>query len=170
MPRRLQEEIRQTRPFRNVAQEAALALLRTTDLLRRVATARLTPHDLTLQQYNVLRILRGAQGPLPTLEIAERMLEQAPGITRLIDRLEAKHLVARVPCKTDRRQVHCHITPSGLELLTVLDPEIDEADGLLERVLSADQLAQLVALLAVARDALAADLATLTETKTHAQP
>lgn len=170
MPRHLQDEIRQTRPFRNAAQEASLALLRTTDLLRRVATARLTPHDLTLQQYNVLRILRGAQGPLPTLEIAERMLEQAPGITRLIDRLEAKQLVARVPCKTDRRQVHCHITPTGLELLSRLDPDIDQADGLLERVLTPDQLQQLVALLAVAREALSADLTALTETTSDAQP
>jgi DNA-binding MarR family transcriptional regulator len=161
MPRTLQDEIRQTRPFRNAAQEAALALLRTTDLLRRAAAARLAPHDLTLQQYNVLRILRGAHGPLPTLEIADRMLEQAPGITRLIDRLEAKALVARVPCKTDRRQVHCHITPEGMSLLAALDPEMEQADGLLDRVLSPEQLTQLVSLLAVARDALADDLAAI---------
>lgn len=158
MPRRLQEEIRQTRPFRTPAQEASLALLRTTDLLRRVATVRLTAHDLTLQQYNVLRILRGAKGPLPTLEIADRMLEQAPGITRLVDRLEAKGLVERVPCKTDRRQVHCHITPNGLSLLATLDPVIDGADGLLDRVLTKSQLDQLIATLDIAREALAADL------------
>lgn len=170
MPRRLQEEIRQTRPFRNAAQEASLALLRTADLVRRLGTAQLARYDLTLQQYNVLRILRGAKGPLPTLEIAERMLEQAPGITRLIDRLEAKQLVTRVPCKTDRRQVHCHITDSGLGLLETLDPVMNAADGRLERVLAPEQLQQLIETLAVAREALTADLHSLSEPPANAQP
>lgn len=170
MPRRLQEEIRQTRPFRNAAQEASLSLLRTADLFRRLGAATLAPYDLTLQQYNVLRILRGANGPLPTLEIAERMLEQAPGITRLVDRLEAKQLVERVPCKSDRRQVHCHITPTGLALLETIDPKIDEADGLLERALTPEQLQQLIDALAAARETLTADLTALTESYQNAQP
>ncbi|MDX2183312.1 MAG: MarR family transcriptional regulator [Gemmatimonadaceae bacterium] len=168
MPRRLQEEIRQTRPFRNAAQEASLSLLRTADLFRRLGAATLAPHDLTLQQYNVLRILRGANGPLPTLEIAERMLEQAPGITRLVDRLEAKQLVERIPCKTDRRQVHCRISATGLELLETLDPVMEEADGLLARALSPEQLQQLIDTLAAAREALTADLTALTETHQNA--
>jgi DNA-binding MarR family transcriptional regulator len=86
----------------------------------------------------VLRILRGA-GPegLPTLEIAERMIEQAPGITRLLDRLEAKGLVARRRCLEDRRQVLCTISRSGLSVLEELDPPIramdEEALGMLSR-------------------------------------
>jgi DNA-binding MarR family transcriptional regulator len=82
-----------------------------------------------MQQYNVLRILRGA-GPdgLPTLEIGTRMIEQAPGVTRLLDRLEAKQLVLRVRCLSDRRQVFCHITDAGLALLASLDDAVNEAD------------------------------------------
>ena len=63
--------------------------MRAADLVRRRVTCVLEPHDITGQQYNVLRILRGAGAEgLPTLEIAQRMIEQTPGITRLIDRLE----------------------------------------------------------------------------------
>src|SRR6478752_1983616 len=90
----LQEEIRQTRPFSSPSEEAAVALVRTADLLRRALTAVVDPHDITLQQYNVLRILRGAGvDGLPTLEIASRMVEHAPGVTRLLDRLQGKGLV-----------------------------------------------------------------------------
>src|SRR5215510_3147270 len=103
MPRRsaIQAEIRQGKPFHSRTQEGLIALMRTVDLLRRAVTEVVEPHGLTLQQYNVLRILRGAQADLPTLEIAERMIEQAPGITRLLDRLEAKGLVARARCAED---------------------------------------------------------------------
>ncbi len=93
---RLQAEIRQTRPFASASEEASLALLRTSDRLARRIAAMVEPREITAQQYNVLRILRGSHpGRLPTLEIAERMIEQAPGITRLLDRLEAKGLVVR---------------------------------------------------------------------------
>ena len=75
-------------------------LVRTADLVRRVLDAVVEPHGITLQQYNVLRILRGAGAEgLPTLEIGERMIEQAPGVTRLLDRLEAKGLVRRQRCR-----------------------------------------------------------------------
>src|SRR5229473_5817955 len=113
------EEIRQRRPFPSVAHEAIVALLRTADLVRRQVATLVEPHGITPQQYNVLRILRGAgEKGLPTLEIAERMIEQTPGITRLIDRLQTKNLVARERCLTDRRQVFCRITPAGLSLLS----------------------------------------------------
>ena len=107
-----------------------MALLRTADLVRRAVGRTLEPYDITLQQYNVLRILRGAgeQG-LPTLEIAERMIEQAPGVTRLLDRLEVKGLVRRERCAQDRRQVLCWLTPAGLELVERLDEPVDSADA-----------------------------------------
>jgi DNA-binding MarR family transcriptional regulator len=114
-----------------------------------------------MQQYNVLRILRGASEPLPTLVIAERMIEQAPGITRLIDRLEAKGLVARESCPTDRRKVHCRITTAGNELLSSLDPVLEDADNLLATQLAPEAIEQLLALLAAARDVFAADLEAL---------
>jgi MarR family transcriptional regulator, organic hydroperoxide resistance regulator len=125
----LQREIRQGKPFRSRGQEVVVALLRTADLVRRVVARTLEPYDITPQQYNVLRILRGAgeQG-LPTLEIAERMIEQAPGITRLLDRLEAKGLVRRERCREDRRQVLCWLTAPGLELVERLDAPVDSAD------------------------------------------
>ena len=72
------------------------------------------PHGISLQQYNVLRILRGAgKSGTPTLDIADRMIEKTPGITRLLDKLEAKQLVRRERCPEDRRQVLCWITNAG---------------------------------------------------------
>ena len=124
----LRSEIKQIKPFRSPGEEAAVALMRTSDVLHRRLADVIEPHGITHQQYNVLRILRGsAPEPLPTLEIASRMIEQAPGITRLLDRLEAKSLVRRERCKEDRRQVHCWITAAGLELLGRLDAPILQA-------------------------------------------
>src|ERR1051325_2154201 len=91
----LRDDLKQTKPFSGPSQEATVALLHTADLVRRSVTAVVEPHGVTLQQYNVLRILRGAtQAGLPPREIAERMVEEAPGITRLVDGLESKKLVS----------------------------------------------------------------------------
>jgi DNA-binding MarR family transcriptional regulator len=122
----LQGEIRQTKPFRSTGQEAMLGLLRTANVLRHRIAAVTEPHGVTVQQYNVLRILRGAgDEPLPTLEIGERMIEQSPGVTRLLDRLEGQGLVSRERCAQDRRQVLCRITPAGVELLAAMDPDVE---------------------------------------------
>ena len=124
----LQREIRQNKPFRSPAEEALLGLFRTVDHARRALTGVVSPRDLTLQQYNVLRILRGAgEAGLPTLEVAARMIEQAPGVTRLLDRMEAKGLVRRDRCLNDRRQVLCYITPEGNRQLATLDDPMFEA-------------------------------------------
>src|SRR5437868_9862820 len=118
----VQQEIRQRRPFPSVAHEAIVALMRTTDLVRRHIAAVVEPHGITLQQFNVLRILRGAGADgLPTLEVADRMIEQTPGVTRLLDRMEAKELVRRQRCPKDRRQHLCWITAKGLAILERLD-------------------------------------------------
>ena len=148
----LQREIKQKRPFGSRAQEATVALLRTADVVRRQLAHTVDPHGITLQQYNVLRILKGAApDPLPTLEIAERMIEAQPGITRLLDRLDAKGLVRRERCADDRRQVHCWITDEGLELLADLDPVVDEADRAAVGALSTAQVEHLLRLLEVVR-------------------
>jgi DNA-binding MarR family transcriptional regulator len=108
---------------------AVLGIIRAADVLRRRGAALFEPYGITLQQFNVLRILRGARPDgLCTLTIAERMIEQAPGITRLIDRLEAKQLVVRVRSAEDRRQVWCRITPAGLRLLARLDEPVAALD------------------------------------------
>lgn len=147
-PSRLREEIRQTRPFQSRRQEAFLAILRSADLLRRSAGALLEPFGVTPQQYNVLRILRGA-GPegLPVLAIGVRLIEQTPGMTRLLQRLEAKGWVERRRNAADRRQVDCRITPAGAGLLARIDPVMEEADRRMLAPLRADQLDALIALL-----------------------
>lgn len=139
------EEIKQSRPFRSRSQEAYLALLRTADESRRHATRALEAAGITLQQYNVLRILRGAgdQG-LPTLSVAERMVERTPGVTRLIDRMERKGLVLRERCTEDRRRVWCRITPGGLELLVQLDGPIQDVDEAPAAVLDDQELVQFI--------------------------
>lgn len=122
----LKYEIQQNKPFHSLQHEAMLGLLKTTDLVRRVISAVVEPTGITMQQYNVLRILRGAgPGALPTLEIRSRMIEQTPGITRLLDKLEKGGWVNRARCKEDRRQVLCSITDQGKELLQSLDADID---------------------------------------------
>ena len=144
----IQDEIRQTRPFASQAEEAVVALMRTADLVRRAIAAVVEDRGITLQQYNVLRILRGAgDAGMPTLDIAERMLDQTPGITRLIDRLELKQLVSRERCATDRRQVFCRITPRGLELVGALDQPVHDADLEAMSPLSDRQMSQLLKLL-----------------------
>jgi MarR family transcriptional regulator, organic hydroperoxide resistance regulator len=134
--------------FRSREQQATLGLLRTADTIKRYYTHIIEPHGITLQQYNVLRILRGA-GPegLPTLTIGQRMIEQTPGVTRLVDRLESKKLVDRVPCPKDRRRVFCRITPEGLALLEELDAPINQADSQAVAVLRENDLGSLIEML-----------------------
>lgn len=148
----LQQEIQQRKPFRSRGQELVVGLLRTADLVRRAVDRVLAPYDITPQQYNVLRILRGAgEAGLPTLEIGGRMLEQAPGITRLLDRLEAKGMVRRERCPQDRRQVLCWLTPPGLSMVEQLDEPIDTADREAVAMLCTEDQEQLLNLLAAIR-------------------
>lgn len=134
--------------YRTSRQAAALAVLRAADVLRRRFGGILEPHGLTLQQYNVLRILRGAlPEQLPTMEIGERMIERTPGITRLLDRLDRKGLVSRERCAEDRRQVLVGITQGGLALLRRLDEPVDVADEAALAMLSDRQIDQLRRLL-----------------------
>ena len=147
-PSRLQLEIRQRLPFRSRSHEAGLGLLRTADLLRNRLTDVMEREGVTLQQYNVLRILRGAgKDGLPTLEIADRMIERAPGITRLLDRLEARGLVERERCPTDRRQVTCRVTSPGLDVIDRLETPLDAEDHRFSSVLSSAELDTLITLL-----------------------
>ncbi len=111
------------------AQQAAVGVMRTADVVRRHIQSVVEPFGITLQQFNVLRILRGAGGRgLPTLTIGERMIERTPGVTRLVDRLVKKGLVGRTPCVEDKRRIYCCITPAGLRLLSRLDEPVRQAD------------------------------------------
>ena len=143
----IQEDIKQTRPFASKRQEATIALLRTADVVRRRLAKVVEREGTTLQQYNVLRILRGAPGPLAALEISERLIEETPGVSRLIDRLVAKKLVRRTRSAQDRRMLECSITPLGLELLKRLEDDVNRADAAAMDVLSSDDLMGLTGLL-----------------------
>src|SRR5215831_9019695 len=150
---RIQRELKQRKPFPSRRQEAGVALLRTADVVKRRMAKVIEPAGVTLQQYNVLRILRGAgEGGIATLEIARRMIEQTPGITRLLDRLEHKRLVRRERCPSDRRQVLCWITDPGLKLLVDLDEVVNQADAAPVRALAAEEVAKLIELLDSIRD------------------
>jgi MarR family transcriptional regulator, organic hydroperoxide resistance regulator len=155
----LAREIQQRRPFESARHEAALGLLKTVDVLRLHVSRVLEPFGVTDQQYNVLRILRGAgKDGLPTLEIAERMIERAPGITRLIDRLEKKGLVLRKRCTTDRRQVFCILAPAGDRLLSRMDAPVSRAHDALGAVGDSD-LKTLIRLLDAVRAGLSRPIA-----------
>jgi DNA-binding MarR family transcriptional regulator len=148
---RLQTELKKRRPFDLLEQEAALNIARTADRFG-ICFARLfREFGLTPSQYNVLRILRGEGKPLPILEVADRMLAVVPGITGLIDRLEAQGLVARERSTEDRRIVYVAITPKGVELLG----RIDEPEAALHKKLighlTPDELRALIRLLEKAR-------------------
>jgi len=135
------------------AQEVTTAVLRTADDLRRRVAAALAPHAITSQQYNVLRILRGAHpGSLPTLEVGARMIEKTPGITRLLDRLEELQLVKRERGVEDRRLVECRITVGGLSLLAELDGPINEVNRDAVRALTPSERRSLVHLLGIMRN------------------
>ena len=147
-PLHLREEIRQSKPFESPAQEAMLGIYRTSDMLQRRFAQLVEPHGISLQQYNVLHILRGAgKEGTPTLDIAERMIEKTPGITRLLDKLEAKHLVRRKRCPEDRRQVLCWITDAGLDLLSRLDKPLAQSGSTAVECLNQTEIRQLIAIL-----------------------
>lgn len=138
------------------ASEVVVALLRTADLLRRHFASVLHERDVTLQQYNVLRILRGAgSGGLPTLAIGERMIERTPGVTRIVDRLEDKGWVGRERGEEDRRQVICCLTPEGRRLLKELDGPVGRADLQVIEGLEASEVRRLLELLGTVQEALA---------------
>jgi MarR family transcriptional regulator, organic hydroperoxide resistance regulator len=148
----IRDEIQQSRPFASSADEAVVTLLATADRVRTALAHVTEARGITLQQYNVLRILRGA-GPdgLPTLDIAARMIEPSPGITRLLDRLEARKLVRRVRCPEDRRQVLCHAPEAARHLLADLEAPMAEAGLRILAPLDKSRTAELVRLLDAVR-------------------
>src|SRR5918912_3053424 len=127
------------------ARTAYSTLLSTADRVRTFFETVCAPFDITGQQCNVLRILRGAEPEgLPTLTIPVPMIERTPGITRMIDRLEAKGLVAREVRPHDRRCVYCRITAKGLGLLKALDGPVEEANHAAFAGLDEAELEQLI--------------------------
>ena len=144
----IERELQQTRPLSSRWEQGVLALMRTASVAKRPTARLVEPFGLSTAQYNVLRILRGAgDDGMPTLSIRERMVEEAAGITRLIDKLVAAGFVRRERRSTDRRQVLCWITPSGLVLLSRLDERIQQCHQRVLGCLTDDELGALQSLL-----------------------
>lgn len=149
----LRDEIKQRRPFKSPEEEVALNLHRTANALAQGFTPLLKERDLTLTQYNVLRILRGAgKDGLPCGEIGSRMITRDPDITRLLDRLERHGLIARRRDPNDRRVVVTCITKEGLELLAELDEPVAATHARLLGHLGRRKLRLLAGLLEAARE------------------
>ena len=148
----LKDEIRQTRPFGSLQQEAYLGILRTAAVLEHGVSDLLKDHGITHTQYNVLRILRGAgEKGLCRNAVRDRMVAQVPDATRLLDRMEAMGLIRRERDAEDRRYVTARITDEGRALLATLDEPVarlhrGQFEGLAEKDLQA-----LIRLLEVAR-------------------
>jgi DNA-binding MarR family transcriptional regulator len=127
MLHRLQAEIKQTKPFRSLEDEAYLNLLRTADALLRKEVELLKDYGLSPTQYNALRILRGGGSEgLTCGELSDRMLTRDPDVTRLIDRLEHRGLLTRARSDQDRRVVRLRISDEGLTVLARLDEPSEE--------------------------------------------
>lgn len=148
----LLEEIKQTKPFASKEEEVYLNLQRTAEALRWSLVETLKPYELTGSQYNVLRILRGAGSEgIKCSEISERLVTKDSDITRLLDRLEARKLVARERDPKDRRVIVARISDGGQKLLAELDEPVLSVSRMRLGHLGADLLEQLNALLVLAR-------------------
>ena len=145
--------LKQNRPFFSVQQEAFLSILRTASELSNSADKSLREFNITQQQYNVLRILRGAGAEgLCRNEISARMVASTPDMSRLLDRMEKAGWITRERAEDDRRQVSTFITDSGQKLLTVIeDPVHEQVHRLFEGIKSTD-LKMLVDVLAQIRN------------------
>jgi DNA-binding MarR family transcriptional regulator len=148
----LKQEIRQERPFSSTEEEVFLNLLRTSDCLQRAFQRRTRKWGVTLTQYNVLRILRGAQPQgLTCSAIGDRMITEVPDITRLLARMKALKLIRQQRDKRDRRVLWTQISSTGLDLLGEMDAEIEQAPRDLLGHLGEGDLVELSRLLESAR-------------------
>lgn len=129
----LENDIQQTK-FRNEHQKTVINLIYTFNWLTEKNKQFFEKADITSQQFNILRILRGAGVPLSTLQIRQRMLDKMSDTSRIVDRLVKKELVKKVICKTDRRLVDVTISEKGLSLLKELDGYNDELDSIVGNI------------------------------------
>jgi len=151
----IRDSIRQSKPFPSLESETAVALQRTAGDLVWHFNEKLKPFDISPTQYNALRILRGAsEAGLTCSEIAERMLNRDPDITRLLDRLLKRGLVRRGRDKKDRRVITAHITDLGLSLLKELDGPVEDFNRRTFAGLGQQKLVELLQVLESVREKL----------------
>jgi DNA-binding MarR family transcriptional regulator len=152
----LKSEIAQASPFSSLEEEAILNVMRTSDCLQHAFLRGTRKWGLTPTQYNVLRILRGAQPDgLPCAVIGERMIAVEPDITRLLERLKRLKLIRQHRDRQDRRVVMTQISESGLELLQAMDPIIQKIPLELLGHFGRGELTEMIRLLENARQSCA---------------
>jgi DNA-binding MarR family transcriptional regulator len=153
VPGKILEELQQTKPFRHVEEELFLNIQRTADILLQQILDVLRPSGLSVTQYNVLRILRGAgEAGVTCKDIGSRLVTRDPDITRLLDRLERRNLLTRARTRADRRFVSIRISEEGLELLRQLDQPVEEKQLEMMRHMPEEQLVSAIELLERLRD------------------
>ena len=158
MAGKLQVELRQTRPFALIEEEAMLNVVRTAEVIQALMADFLKDFELSPVQYNVLRILRGAGGPGATCsQIGERLLNRDPDITRLLDRMETRGLILRERSGTDRRVVLTRLSDAGLALVGRIDQPLRAMTKSTLNKFGRDGLAELIAGLERMREALEAE-------------
>ena len=148
----LKSDLRKRGDFDSPEQEAMLSVLRLSDRFENRLGRMFREFGLTNSQYNVLRILRGEGKPLPSLEVADRMIQVVPAITGLIDRLEKQSFVRRERSAEDRRVVFVEITKQGLTVLAKIDEPLNELHRKLLGKMPRKELAELIRLLCRARE------------------
>jgi len=129
----IEKDIQQTN-FRNEFQKMGINIIYTANWLNEKMGQILSTEDITQQQYNILRILRGSDAPLSTLKIRERMLDKMSDTSRIVDRLIVKDLVEKTACVKDKRLVDITVTKKGLQLLEKLDALNEQIDSILKGV------------------------------------
>ncbi|MEY3189170.1 MAG: hypothetical protein RIT41_1705 [Bacteroidota bacterium] len=129
----IEKDIQQTN-FRNEFQKMGINIIYTANWLNEKMGQILSTEDITQQQYNILRILRGSECPLSTLKIRERMLDKMSDTSRIVDRLIVKGLVEKTACIKDKRLVDITVTKKGLQLLEKLDALNEQIDSILNGV------------------------------------
>ena len=129
----IEKDISQSK-FRSEYQKATINLIYTFNWMNERIKTMLDQYDITPQQFNILRILRGAGQPISTLQIRQRMLDKMSDTSRIVDRLLKKELVRKVVCEGDRRLVDVTISDNGLELLERIDSHQDEMDSVFKNL------------------------------------
>ena len=153
MPTSLREELKQRKPFTSLEQEAGLSVVRTSAMLVDAFERMLKPYGITATQYNVLRILRGAEpNGLCRNDLRDRMLTRMPDVTRLLDRMEESGLIGRARETNDRRMVMTRITPKGRRLLDDLEGPVANEHQRAFAGLTKEQMRALIAHLSVVRE------------------
>ena len=140
----VRERLKQSKGFETIAHEAVVGLQVAAAYVEQLFGDVCAEHGITLDQFNVLRILRGARpGGHPRYEIADRLVRRSPDVTRLLDRLERMKLIERVRSTEDRRLSISRITKRGLDILEAIEPKRMEMQHHVVRNLSTDELREL---------------------------